>query len=120
MVQKPHTVKDYLEEYMDTAKKCKPKPTSSGADAKLKRSSAENSRRPKTLGVELSLSLPCTVSLFSLCVISLLSPSSSLVPCGGGGGGCSRLVVVVRCRSSLVSLFKIDQISSPLSLVSRS
>ncbi|WZZ88507.1 hypothetical protein YC2023_117086 [Brassica napus] len=33
MVQKPHTVKDNLEEYMDTAKKCKPKPTSSGADA---------------------------------------------------------------------------------------
>ncbi|KAF2570043.1 hypothetical protein F2Q70_00002985 [Brassica cretica] len=33
MVQKPHTVKENLEEYMDTAKKCKPKPTCSGADA---------------------------------------------------------------------------------------
>ncbi|KAF2570431.1 hypothetical protein F2Q70_00003191 [Brassica cretica] len=32
MVQKPHTVKDYLEEFLDTAKECKPKPASSGAD----------------------------------------------------------------------------------------
>ncbi|CAN6839493.1 unnamed protein product [Brassica oleracea] len=109
MVQKPRTVKDYLEEFMDTAKTCKTKPASSGADAKLKRSSAENSRRPKTLAVELSL--PCAVSLFSL-----LSPSSSSVPCGGGGGCCSRLVVVVRSRSSLVSLFQIC--SDLLSLVS--
>ncbi|KAF3565098.1 hypothetical protein DY000_02014436 [Brassica cretica] len=31
--RKSSTPKDYLEEYMDTAKKCKPKPTSSGADA---------------------------------------------------------------------------------------
>ncbi|CAN7029858.1 unnamed protein product, partial [Brassica oleracea var. botrytis] len=64
MVQKPHTVKDYLEEFLDTAKECKPKPASSGADVapffclitNLKRSSAENSLRPKTLAVELSLS----------------------------------------------------------------
>ncbi|KAF3565099.1 hypothetical protein DY000_02014437 [Brassica cretica] len=62
-----------------------------------------------------ALSLPCAVSLFSLSVISLLSPSSSLVPCGGGGG-CSRLVVVVRSCSSLVSLFQIC--SYLLSLVS--
>ncbi|KAF2570880.1 hypothetical protein F2Q70_00002851 [Brassica cretica] len=53
-----------------------------------------------------ALSLPCAVSLFSLSVISLVSPSSSPVPCGGGRG-CSRLMVVVRSRSSLVSLFQI-------------
>ncbi|CAN7099814.1 unnamed protein product [Brassica rapa subsp. narinosa] len=94
MVQKPHTAKDYLEEYMDTAKKCKPKPTSSGADAKLKRSSAENSRRPKTLGVELSLSPLHRLSLLSLCDLSPLSLLLAgavwwwwwwLQPIGGGG-----------------------------------
>jgi len=58
-----------------------------------------------------SLSPLCRLSLFSL-----LSPSSSPVPCGGGGGCCSRLVVVVRSRSSLVSLFQIC--SDLLSLVS--
>ncbi|KAF3523115.1 hypothetical protein F2Q69_00050433 [Brassica cretica] len=58
-----------------------------------------------------ALSLPCVVSLFSL-----LSPSSSLGPCGGAGGCCSRLVVMVRSRCSLVSLFQIC--SDLLSLVS--
>ncbi|KAF2602427.1 hypothetical protein F2Q70_00026415 [Brassica cretica] len=52
---------------------------------KLKRSSAENSRRPKTLAIELSL------SLLSLSYAPSLSPHrrtlslSSPAPCGGGG-----------------------------------
>ncbi|KAG5410871.1 hypothetical protein IGI04_007190 [Brassica rapa subsp. trilocularis] len=59
---------------------------------------AENpSRRPLSLLRRLSF------LLLSPSVISLLSPSSSLVPCGGGGGGCSRLAVVVRSRRSLVA-----------------
>uniref|UniRef100_A0A0D3DPG7 PABS domain-containing protein n=1 Tax=Brassica oleracea var. oleracea TaxID=109376 RepID=A0A0D3DPG7_BRAOL len=60
---------------------------------KLKRSSAENSRRPETLAVELSPLLSCAASLSSL---SLSSPA----PCSGGGDQIS--------------------ISSPLPLVSRS
>ncbi|KAF2602709.1 hypothetical protein F2Q70_00025641 [Brassica cretica] len=76
---------------------------------KLKRSSAENSRRPEILAVELSLSL---LRRLSLSLLSLsparrsLSPRrrtlslSSPAPCGGGG---DRI-----------------PISSPLSLVSRS
>ncbi|WZZ20999.1 hypothetical protein YC2023_122386 [Brassica napus] len=57
----------------------------------LKRSSAENSRRPKTLAVELSLLLSCAASLSSLSparrslsllavALSLSSPSPSLSP----------------------------------------
>ncbi|KAF3586093.1 hypothetical protein F2Q69_00027301 [Brassica cretica] len=61
---------------------------------KLKRSSAENPRRPETLAVELSLSEP-SLSLFSL---------SSPAPCSGGGGGCA-----VWCGG--------DQISFPSSLL---
>ncbi|KAF2565371.1 hypothetical protein F2Q68_00027601 [Brassica cretica] len=60
---------------------------------KLKRSSAENSRRPETLAVELSPLLSCAASLSSL---SLSSPA----PCSGGSDQIS--------------------ISSPLPLVSRS
>ncbi|WZY78514.1 hypothetical protein YC2023_024898 [Brassica napus] len=68
---------------------------------KLKRSSAENSRRPETLAVELSPLLSCAASLSSLslsparCSLSprrhSLSPRrrtlslSSPTPCGGGG-----------------------------------
>ncbi|CAG7893611.1 unnamed protein product, partial [Brassica rapa] len=49
---------------------------------KRKQSSAENSRRPKTLAVELSLSLSCAVSLslFSLSSAPSLSLSSPLHP----------------------------------------
>uniref|UniRef100_A0A0D3DKQ4 Uncharacterized protein n=1 Tax=Brassica oleracea var. oleracea TaxID=109376 RepID=A0A0D3DKQ4_BRAOL len=73
---------------------------------KLKRSSVENSRRPETLAVELSLSLLRRLSLSLSPRRRSLSPRrrtlslSSPAPCGGGG----------------------DQIpiSSPLSLVSRS
>ncbi|KAG5374297.1 hypothetical protein IGI04_042386, partial [Brassica rapa subsp. trilocularis] len=66
------------------------------SEAKLCREfpEAENpSRRPLTLLRRLSLLLS-----LSLSVISLLSPSSSPVPCGG----CSRLAVVVRSRRSSV------------------
>ncbi|KAF3523118.1 hypothetical protein F2Q69_00050431 [Brassica cretica] len=113
MVQKPRTVKDYLEDFLDTAKTCKTKPAFSGADAKLKRSSAENSRRPKTLAVELSLS-PAP----SLSSLSSLPPPRR----------CRVVVVVVAADwwwwSDLAALLfpcsRYVQISSPLSLVSRS
>ncbi|KAF3586098.1 hypothetical protein F2Q69_00027306 [Brassica cretica] len=58
---------------------------------KLKRSSAENIRKPETLAVELSLSAP-SLSLFSL---------SSPAPCSGGGGGCAVWCVVIRSRFPL-------------------
>ncbi|WZZ51324.1 hypothetical protein YC2023_051431 [Brassica napus] len=76
---------------------------------KRKRSSAENSRRPETLAVELSLSLLRHLSLSSLSLLAVarsLSPRrrtlslSSPAPCGRGGDRIS--------------------ISSPLSLVFRS
>uniref|UniRef100_A0A0D3C2L1 Uncharacterized protein n=1 Tax=Brassica oleracea var. oleracea TaxID=109376 RepID=A0A0D3C2L1_BRAOL len=80
---------------------------------KLKRSSAENSRRPETLAVELSPLLSCAASLSSLSLsspshalsLSLSSPShalslSSPAPCSGGSDQIS--------------------ISSPFPLVSRS
>nr|VDD55991.1 unnamed protein product [Brassica oleracea] len=84
---------------------------------KLKRSSAENSRRPETLAVELSPLLSCAASLSSL---SLSSPAPSV-----------ELSPLLSCAASLSSLYLSspapcsgggDQISisSPLPLVSRS
>ncbi|KAF3583183.1 hypothetical protein F2Q69_00028651 [Brassica cretica] len=67
---------------------------------KLKRSSAENSRRPETLAVKLSLSLLRRLSLSLLSLSRATLSLSSPAPCGGGGDRIS--------------------ISSPLSLVSRS
>ncbi|WZY76944.1 hypothetical protein YC2023_023328 [Brassica napus] len=48
-------------------------------------SSAENSRRPKTLAVELSLSLFSLSSAPSLSLLAVAPSLSSPVPCGGGG-----------------------------------
>ncbi|KAF3509456.1 hypothetical protein F2Q69_00006606 [Brassica cretica] len=67
---------------------------------KRKRSSTENSRRPETLAVELSLSLLRRLSLSSLSPRCRTLSLSSPAPCGGGGDRIS--------------------ISSSLSLVSRS
>ena len=71
---------------------------------KLKRSSAENPRRPKTLAVELSLFLSCAVSLSSLSL--LRAAAFSLSPCRRRvvvvvTGSQPSLILVSRSRSRL-------------------